>query len=118
MGEIVFYDNFLKACNLIGKAPTTVLSEIGISKSANTRWRAGEKPTSANVLKLADYFGVTPAELLGDASPSVPDFGTISLEDQQLLEAYHQALPDLQAAVRRVLNLPERETLAPSDEAM
>lgn len=64
----MFYDNFLKACNLVGKAPTTVLSEIGISKSANTRWQNGESPTPANVLKLSEYFGISPSDLKGETT--------------------------------------------------
>ena len=62
----MFYDNFLKACNMVGKAPTTVLQEAGISKSANTRWQNGEKPTPANVLKLSEYFGILKTDLTGE----------------------------------------------------
>lgn len=62
----MFYDNFLKACNMVGKAPTTVLQESGISKSANTRWQNGEMPTPANVLKLSEYFGISKTDLTGE----------------------------------------------------
>ena len=66
----MFYDNFLKACNSIGKTPSAALSEIGINKSAATRWRKGEMPTVANVHKIADYFGVSPEELTGSTGPA------------------------------------------------
>ena len=62
----MFYNNFLKACNSVGKAPTTVLAEAGISKSANTRWQNGEKPTPANLMKLSDYFGISTTDLTGE----------------------------------------------------
>lgn len=66
----MFYDNFLKACNSIGKTPSAALAEIGINKSAATRWRKGEMPTVANVHKIADYFGISPEELTGSTGPA------------------------------------------------
>lgn len=61
----MFYDNFLKACNRIGKSPSAVVVEAGISKPAVTRWAKGQSPTAANVQKLADYFGISKEELTG-----------------------------------------------------
>lgn len=92
----MFYNNFLKACNLIGKAPTTVLSEAGISKSANTRWQNGEKPTPANVMKLSDYFGISPSDLTGEtclktSKGEVIQDGDISSEALSVARAYDRA---------------------------
>ena len=64
----MFYDNFIKACNLRGKTPSAALSEAGIDKSAATRWKNGKKPTDATLRKLADYFGVSTADLIGEPS--------------------------------------------------
>lgn len=61
----MFYDNFLKACNSIGKTPSAVLLEVGLGKSAGTRWKKGEMPTDATLQKLTDYFNIPKAELLG-----------------------------------------------------
>ena len=66
----MFYDNFIKACNLKGKTPSAALSEAGIDKSAATRWKNGKKPTDATLRKLADYFGVSPEELTGSTGPA------------------------------------------------
>lgn len=66
----MFYDNFIKACNLKGKTPSAALSEAGIDKSAATRWKNGKKPTDATLHKLADYFGVSPEELTGSTGPA------------------------------------------------
>lgn len=62
----MFYDNFLRACNLAGKSPTAVLTEIGITKPAVTRWKRGETPRDATLQKLADYFGVSKSDLTGE----------------------------------------------------
>lgn len=61
----MFYDNFLKACNSIGKTPSAVLIEVGLGKSAGTRWKKGEMPTDATLQKLTDYFNIPKTELLG-----------------------------------------------------
>lgn len=36
-----FYSNFLTMCNNIGKTPSKVVTEVGLKKSAVTRWKAG-----------------------------------------------------------------------------
>lgn len=83
----MFYDNFIKACNSIGKTPSAVLLEIGLGKSANTRWKRGEMPTDATLHKIADYFGISPEELTGSTGPAqqnvpaVPQPGAISEDD-------------------------------------
>nr|DAF77595.1 MAG TPA: repressor protein [Caudoviricetes sp.] len=60
----MFYDNFIRACNSVGKSPSAVLLELGLGKSAGTRWKNGHAPTDATLQKLADYFGVSKAALL------------------------------------------------------
>lgn len=58
-----FYSNFLSMCNRIGKTPSKVVTEVGLKKSAVTRWKAGGNPTDATTQKIADYFGVPISEL-------------------------------------------------------
>lgn len=92
----MFYDNFLKACNSIGKTPSAALAEIGINKSAATRWRKGEMPTVANIHKIADYFGVSPEELKSEtnlkvSSGIVKDTGELSAEALDVARAYERA---------------------------
>ena len=61
-----FYSNFLSMCNSIEKTPSKVVTEVGLKKSAVTRWKAGGNPTDATAKKIADYFGVPVSELLGE----------------------------------------------------
>ena len=65
----MFYENFLRLCNGIGKAPTAVATELGFQKSAVTRWKGGCNPTDATRARRADYFGVTTEELCGEELP-------------------------------------------------
>ena len=62
----MFYDNLVKICNARGISPSAAIAEAGINKSAGTRWKNGKKPTAANLQKLADYFGISKEELLGE----------------------------------------------------
>ena len=60
----MFYDNFVRLCNSIGKAPSAVATEIGLSRASVSGWKNGKTPTDATALKLAGYFGVTVEELM------------------------------------------------------
>lgn len=61
-----FYSNFLSLCNSVNKTPSRVVLDVGLKKPAVTRWKAGSLPTDASAMKLAEYFGVTVAELMAD----------------------------------------------------
>ena len=69
----MFYDNYVRLCNLVGKAPSAVAVELGFQKAAVTRWKKGGNPTDATVQKIADYFGVTTDYLLtGEETEKAP----------------------------------------------
>lgn len=59
----MFYDNYLRLCNSIGKTPSAVALELGLSKSLVTRWKAGGGLTDSTALKIANYFGITVDQL-------------------------------------------------------
>lgn len=65
-----FYDTFVGLCNKEGKTPSKVAAEIGISKSAVSRWKNGGGATDPVLMKLADYFGVSVNYLTGNNRPS------------------------------------------------
>ena len=66
----MFYDNYIRLCNGIGKSPSAVAEEIGLKKATVTGWKRGSMPTDATVRKLADYFGVAPEDLTGSTGPA------------------------------------------------
>lgn len=61
----MFYDNYLRLCNSVGKTPSAVALEIGLTKPSVSRWKSGSTPTDATLKRIADYFGITVDELLG-----------------------------------------------------
>ena len=58
----MFYDTFMKLCEMHGKTASEALRGSGLSKYAYHRWKNGT-PTLEMRIKLADYFGVTVEEL-------------------------------------------------------
>lgn len=79
----MFYDKFVNLCASIGKKPTPVAQELGISKGTVASWkRRGNDPTDAYLAKIANYFGVSVDELRGDTEnekkPTAQGDGLIS----------------------------------------
>ena len=82
----MFYDRFLYLCNQKNIAPSVAVVEMGFQKSVATRWKNGTVPRDANLLKIADYFGVSTDYLLGNETEKSP----ANAEDDELNEYLDQ----------------------------
>lgn len=96
----MFYDNYVRLCNSIGKTPSAVAIEIGVSKSIVSRWKNGGGATDAVIQRVADYFGVTVEVLTAEQKnkPAAP-------EGSELTEMQ-------QKAVDMILNMSEEQLKA------
>lgn len=56
---MVFFDSFLKYCELRGESPSMVMENAGVSHSLLAGWRRGVEPTNPTKLKLAKYLGIS-----------------------------------------------------------
>ena len=63
---MAFYENFVDLCNSIHKSPTATVIAMGFNRSTLTQWKRGATPSDATVRRIADYFGVSVADLLAD----------------------------------------------------
>lgn len=65
----MFYDKFVQLCNARGVSPSRAAVEAGLSKSTVSKWKStpDAEPTGAAIKKLTQYFGISIAELMGDA---------------------------------------------------
>ena len=89
----MFFDNFVKLCNSVGKTPSAVVQELGMAKSAVTNWRKrGNRPTEANLRKIADYFGVTIYYLLNGESVETKKSPDSELSEDDELNEYLETL--------------------------
>lgn len=61
-----FYSNFLKLCSKKNVSPSCAASAIGLSNAAASGWKKGKVPQDTTLQKLAEYFGVTVAELMAE----------------------------------------------------
>ena len=109
----MFYDNFLRLCNEKNEAPTAVGKKLSIHPSQISRWaNTGAQPRRTNLLKIADYFGVSVDDLLKENQPfdiqvfpenknKPSDIGELSETELSLIQLF-RALPE----DRRALVLP------------
>ena len=107
----MFYDRYLYWCNRIGKTPSAVALEIGLKKSSVTRWKNGGGVTDATAKKVADYFGVSIAEFLGDKKEKPTAESSELSKDIQELTTLLESLSDekLQMVVNYVRFLASQE---------
>ncbi len=61
----MFFTIYASLCKQIGKSPTGVALELGISRSNVNYWRNGKQPNASVLNQLADYFDVSVDYLLG-----------------------------------------------------
>jgi len=79
----VFYDRFIELCKQKGVSPTRAALEAGISKSLVSKWKsnAAKEPSPEVLRKIADYFGISPYEVL-----EAKEEKSLDSEDQELNE--------------------------------
>lgn len=69
----MFYDRFIQLCAERGISPSRAAIEAGLSKSTVSKRKSSPsaEPTGTAIKKLTEYFGISVAELMGEAP--VPD---------------------------------------------
>lgn len=84
-----FYENYLALCEKVGKSPSRVALEIPLSKPTVTRWSNGGGITDATARKVANYFGVSVEELMGEGikKDPIPKDEVVSPAKQKLLDS-------------------------------
>ena len=85
----MFYSNYVKLCSKLNKSPSAVGEELGFTRASVTGWGNGATPRKSSLIKIADYFGVTVAELMAgvgeqEKAPAAEGEG-ISAERKALL---------------------------------
>lgn len=120
----MFYENFIKLCAQKGESPNAVAAKLGLSTGTVTWWKKGRQPREPLLYKIAEYFDVPVDYLLGKPNEKEPEpreriffsYAKESEEFHRLLEpiikdptpiqtAYDKASPEIQAAVRKLLDL-------------
>ena len=86
-----FVHNVRELAKSKGIPVTTALEEAGAGKSLLSSIESrGSAPSVEKVQQLAQYFGVTTSQLLGEVSVG-SKMDSVSLDDIDLIHAYHAA---------------------------
>lgn len=97
----MFYDEYTKLCESIGKSPSRCADEMKISRGTVSDWKKnGTMPTAKNLKKLCEYFNVTAEVFLGK---------TIEPEDRTKVETevalkFNQLSPEAQQEVIKFMD--------------
>lgn len=94
-----FFTNYNQLCKAAGKSANGVAKELGAASSSVTQWKRGSTPRPATIEMIAEYFGVTPEELLFGIKkePSIPTDEELDKNDAmwEKREEISRMLPDL-----------------------
>lgn len=74
----MFWNKFVKLCAEREKSPTAVVLELGLARSTVTNWKRGAVPNNVTVIKVANYFNVSPDYLIGDGDSLTIQGNTIT----------------------------------------
>ncbi len=113
----MFYDNFVRKSQALGKSASSVAEAMGYHRSELTRWKNGTTPRRSTLIKIADFFGCTIDELIAENSaqnkksaPSVSD------EALKVAKQYDGLDPHGKKLIRTILAV-ENERMTESDAA-
>ena len=102
----MFYNNFVDLCNKKGLSPSAAAEEMGYQRSVVTRWSKGTTPRQATLQKVANYFGITVAELLGEEKEKTATGGDdLSAEELNFIRLYSEADEQKKAAIKILLGM-------------
>lgn len=90
----MFKQNFINICTERGIAPTAVLRQIGLSNATFSCWTEDSVPRQTTLKKIADYFGITPEDLLRDPAQKVEP-APVSPDDSLLDARFYELLDKL-----------------------
>lgn len=93
-----------------GKTQIDISRDLDVATGTVSSWANGQKLPRVDVMqRLADYFGVRVSTLLEEDGL---DVYLREEDDRAFLAAYHAADPSIQAAVRKLLDIPEKSTIS------
>lgn len=107
-----FLANFTNLCNSVGKSPTAVCREIGLSNATYTSWKKTNRvPSDKTLQKIAVYFGVPKEKLVSeevkiDLTASIHGRVRVALKEpseSDVLRLYRKASPEARAFIRGYL---------------
>ena len=91
-GVFLFYDQLLKLCENAGIKPTTLITNLGMSKGSMANWKAGKLPSGEALVRFSEHFDVSLDYLVYGREKST----ALSAEDVEWLSLIHRLPRDAQ----------------------
>jgi transcriptional regulator with XRE-family HTH domain len=118
----MFWENYVRLCSDKNISPSAAGAAIGVTYAAVSKWKKGAIPNGSTLQKIADYFGVSVASLLGEDEPDLREKAETNRETiLRITESAEENLMHL--FMLKLFELPEdqRDTLRnlfklPADE--
>ena len=88
----MFWINYMLLCAQEGKTPNGLAKELGISSGSVTNWKRGKLPSESSLQKIADHFGLSIWDLLGEKNPDAQtDAGNKKESSSDEMESFVQS---------------------------
>lgn len=111
----IFASHLLYLLEHQGKTQIDMARDLNVATGTVSSWVNGKKFPRVDVMqRIADYLGVRMSTLVEENGLEVL---LQEEDDHRILSAYHAADPSLQAAVRKLLDLPDFEKKGISQSA-
>ena len=104
---LVFYDRFIELCKAKNVKPTPLVVGMGLSSSNVSQWKKGSTPRPEVLAKLADYFEVPVAYLMGYETEKKP---AIPMDDELLIKLDER--PKLKELVNLLVQMDDEQLSA------
>lgn len=101
------YERFEQLLHEKGLTPYRVYIETGVSQGSLSDWKHGKsKPKYTNMLKLANFLGVSVEYLNGDSDkkekPGAGEGEGLTDQDRELLDVYNRLSPENRSLVEQL----------------
>lgn len=116
------YDKIYELCGQNGIKPATLARNLGFSKNFFTEMKSGrtKSPSAMRLRAIADYFGISVDELMGEKTPSavrVPVYGTvpagIPVDAIEEIMGYEEITPTLAASGKYIALRIKGDSMTP-----
>lgn len=103
----MFKKIFIDLCNQNHISPSKVCRSVGIAPATFSCWTDESVPRRATLQRIADYFGVTTAYLLGEteaeSKPSFCDAEKADPSEEELLRLWRRIPPEKRTMVMNII---------------
>lgn len=79
----MFYEKYMKLCQVTGKRPYAVSKELGLSSSNVAQWQKGSTPRPQVLQRIADYFGVPVSYFYESGIKGIENAPTLTEKDER-----------------------------------